>query len=414
MADNEHTESESPVSAHDAHLESVVARFEAEDRKTAETADDADDAEGSTSTETQPGEKKEHTPSNTESTTRDGETDEIEDDSDDSTGEDVDDADDDDQGTESDDDEEGTEGGEDDEDDSEENEDENEEGEGDADDEESGEDPEFKAALARHGTELTLEDVPEKYRPVVEAKIKKLEAGFTRAMQEARAFRTEQAQLRTERRYLTENTDLAIVELLQHGGDELMKKVNARLAKIDPSIDGNDEVSIADNKTVLDEVIKTRKQAASQAVRDELTDLESRYQRATEVETYANAAARKAGIAYSQAMEEVLAKRISDKPKEEWAKGLTNEEIDDVVALFARDHRRTQRSGARTDSKQRVIMRTELQRGKKDTVRPGKAATSAGVARPKKIVVDHNNQESRLAAMDESAKRILRKTGAGR
>jgi hypothetical protein len=398
MADTDSTTTEGTPATPEARMDALVARFEAEDRKAGAVAtadeDAADDAADSGSNDDEgsddaSSDDSEHTDEDTDdqSDGADGESDEDsdEDDDTDTDGEDADESD-----EESDDDEDGDA--------------DDQSGEGDEDD--SAADG-TKAALTKHGADLSLDDIPEKFRGIVEKKLKGIDAAYTRAAQEATSFRAKERSIRAEEKFRSDNPELVIVEMLRKGGDELFEKVNKTWNRIDPGVEGNDEQTLRDNAMLLDERIENRRGKAVQAIDAEMQELTAINDMASKVEQSARASAAKHKVPWSDTIDGLLEAAILRKAPAERAKGLTETEVDQVVSKFAQDHHRTTRANKRDDSRDRVKTRTENRRGPKPTVRPPKATASAGSPRPGKVKVDQSDPEARIRAMMKTAKRVM-------
>ena len=266
---------------------------------------------------------------------------------------------------------------------------------------------ETKAALAGAGADLTLADVPEKFRPIVEKKIKAIDSAFTRVMQEQTAFRAERAKLHGEERFRRENPALYFVEQIRKD-PKLLEAVNAELDKLDP--EGASDDAKAANAKALEGTIRDKRKTASDAVQKELDDQRAAYEKAVgrgeEVDALARKLSADKGVPYrivEKAIMLVLKEREADRKPID----ITNEEVKAIVDEEARELKGLVRKRERDESKKRVKDRAGNRRKASPATRTPSGAASPGGSRQKKIIVDHDNEESRLAAMDRSARRIL-------
>lgn len=264
-----------------------------------------------------------------------------------------------------------------------------------------------KAALARHGADLSLEDVPEKFRGLIEKKLRSVDRAFTKAQQEATAFRTREREVAVESKYRAENPDLFIVDMLRKGGAELFAKVNKHLTRIDPTIEGNDEDTVKDNEAVLNERIETRKRQAAQSIETAERETRAIYERADRVESTARAECKRLGVPFNGTLEKLIASTIKEKPQGEWKNGLTEVEVKKVVAEYRRDHHASVRAHRREASREAVRQSSAQRSGKRPTVRPPRGGASPAGSREKKAKINWDDADSRQSAMMRSANRIL-------
>src|SRR6185312_15657701 len=87
-------------------------------------------------------------------------------------------------------------------------------------------DPEFIEAAKKHGIPLTLDDVPEEFRPIVQKKLKDAERGLTKAFQEARQYRADKAAFEAE----TKQLDHFIADKIA-SDPTLIDKINAEVKR---------------------------------------------------------------------------------------------------------------------------------------------------------------------------------------
>lgn len=269
----------------------------------------------------------------------------------------------------------------------------------DKDDEDDAASAETKAALARAGADLTLEDVPEKFRPMLEKKIKGIDAAFTRYAQEAAETRKVRAEAEAFKRFQKDNPGLVLAEML-HNKDgtlnqELFDELNAKLRELaDPTVAEAFQI-----------VVQKKKDDARAAVTEEIGKEDRTEARIVEVETTTRKLAADQGVPFWIADEAIgtayLLKKRADPNSD-----LTKEEIAATVARVAKNYRLEHRTTKRNDSKDEIRTRTENR--KKNT--PTKKPASASSPRPngkKPEVVDYNSEESRQRAMLKSARRII-------
>lgn len=286
----------------------------------------------------------------------------------------------------------------------------------DSDDEDNGEgEPSPVAeALKRHGWKAALEKLDDDAKSVVEARIRELDKPFTRAMMEATEFRRERDTFRADQIYREQNPDLVIVEMIAKAGKEagpLIDAVQKRLNRLGLGEEEVDETSIADNRAVINNAIKEKRAAATEKVVEANKDLADRWAQGERVEKTARRQADRVGVPFNKTLARLLAAEIFGKPEAERGKGLTDDEIKDVVTEFARDHRSSVRANVREDRKRSVKDRSADRKKAPTHVRRPKDVSSPGASRPTKEKVKHGDVDSELAAMDRSAKKILGRQG---
>jgi hypothetical protein len=376
-----------PGGGRDAFMERM-SKVKVESTDEGDAADDADDSDAGDDDSDSPDETDEDTSGDAES----DEDDEADDDTD------TDDEEDDSEDVESDDDADDA--------DDEEEDDASDEADDAADDEDTSTD-ETKAALARHGADLTLDDVPAKYRPLIEAKLKALDAPFTRALMEARAYRSEEKKFRADEAFRTQNQDLVIVEMLRANPD-LMAKVNKHLNRMDPGEDGANAESAKDNEELFKERVKNARKSATDVVDEQDKETQKIFARIDEVETDARNAARTFKVPYTDTLEQLLEAAVLRKPEKERKDGLTTAEINDIVKKHASDYHRTTGAVRREASKTRVQERAEKHRRPKPTVRVKGGVSTHNARKPEKMKIDYNNAESRQKGLLAVANRVHR------
>ncbi len=175
--------------------------------------------------------------------------------------------------------------------------------------------PKLEAALKKHGAKAVLEQLPKGLRPVVEKRLKEMEAPYTRAMQEATAFRAERATLIADKKFRDENPVDAVLELIL-ADPSLGEKVNARLDEI-----GESET----NRAAHDVVVKDKKEKALKAAEGETAKEDRQAARIQQVEAYVRKESDRLGIPLEFGVEEAVALHIMDRGD------ITREDIDRIL-----------------------------------------------------------------------------------
>lgn len=187
-------------------------------------------------------------------------------------------------------------------------------------DEDDEPDEEFQAAVEKHKIPTKLEDLPEEARPFVQKKLKAMESGYTRAMQEARSYRQEKAAFDAERAYERDHRDQAIADALA-ADPTLIDKVNAELERRkDPTY----ATAIAKDREVT-------KREAELTARETLAQQEARNARGEEIETYTRDAAKAAGVPF-ELIEPAVVLAITSNPGKEF----TEAQVDAIIAEKAK------------------------------------------------------------------------------
>lgn len=204
-------------------------------------------------------------------------------------------------------------------------------------------DGEFTAAAERHRLPTAFEDVlkalPKDARPAArkafQGRLKEVEGGFTRAMQEARRDRKTVATLKAEREYIDQNPIDHVVELM--GKDpKFVEALNKELDKMENE-------AYAEAKTMRREDAKKKVQEKADALEKEET---RREQRAEHVESIARPLARKEGIPFRLA-ERALYIAITQSPEGD----VTDAQIRRIVAEEAKAYRKDTGQRVREDRK---------------------------------------------------------------
>ena len=249
-------------------------------------------------------------------------------------------------------------------------------------------------AAARHSVPLTLDDIKdETARKVVKQKFADMDAGFTRVLQEARAYRTEQAEFRAEKKFATENPDLVVVELLRAGmkkDPQFVDNVQARLDKLE---DG-------EAAEVFESLVGKRREDAKKAVTSEMGDLDQRVERSVAIEKQAKTAAASLGLPWRFAERAVVAAiKSADHP-------LTDAEVKAAIKAEYTEYDKDLRAMKRTASVDRVKGNTERRAAAPPAKRAPASSSSPRPGPPKKEKYDDDNEESRHKHMMATAKRL--------
>lgn len=251
---------------------------------------------------------------------------------------------------------------------------------------------ETKGALKARGADLTLEDVPEEYRPLVAKKLKSVDAAFTRVMQEATAFRADRAKFDGEERFRKENPDIFVIEMLE-ADPALLEKVNERFKKLDDP----------DQAEALKVIAKDKRAEAHSKVKAEIEEGSRWITRGKEVEDRARERAATLKLDWRIA-ERAIESALLKKP--EGKRDLTDEEIDTVIADEAREFVKVDREKRRALSKEIVKGRTESRNAAPPAAKRPSGTSSPRPAPAKTPKIDWSSEESRQAALMTTAKRV--------
>lgn len=162
-------------------------------------------------------------------------------------------------------------------------------------------DERFKAAMQKHGAELDLAALPKDVQPVVAQKLKNLEAGFTRAMQEIRGQQKQSVQDQAELRFQREKPAEFIVATLL-ANPEIADAVNKRLEEFEVSPTAREYHGV---------IVKDARAQALAAVEAERTEAEQAATRAVEIERTAQAAADAYGVPFDFGVEDKVAAHLA-------------------------------------------------------------------------------------------------------
>ena len=231
-------------------------------------------------------------------------------------------------------------------------------------------DPEFIEAAKKHSVPVTLDDLPEEARPLVQKKLKDMERGFTKAMQEARSYRAERAAFEAE----TKQLDHFIADKIA-SDPTLIDKINA-------------EVKRRENPDYL-EALELRRQAAKDKADADASKQQQAEQanqeRGEYLESYTASQAKEAGVPFAF-VEEAVALAVTLN------KGITDDEIKEIVAKKAKVYK--QHIGATKGAKTRELVKDKA----RDAKNAGLKDVPAAVAR---------NSASRQSATGDDTPRTM-------
>lgn len=181
-------------------------------------------------------------------------------------------------------------------------------------------DEEFEAAKEKYNIPTKIDDLPEEARPLVEKKFKDMERGYTRAMQDARSYRTEKAQYDAERAYERDHRDQAIADALV-ADPSLIDKVNAEIERRkDPTY-----------SKAIERDREVTKREAELTAKETLAQQETRNARGEAIEDYTRDAAKQAGIPF-ELIESAVVLAITATPGKEF----TEAQVDAIIAEKAK------------------------------------------------------------------------------
>jgi hypothetical protein len=215
-------------------------------------------------------------------------------------------------------------------------------------DDEDDSDPEFTKAADSAKLPTALEDLPEEVRPIVQKRLKEMEAGFTRAMQRANEYRGAERQFRTEEAYRKAHPVEWLAEQLA-AHPELEEKVAAQLEKL------REDPDYRESRKVLNQ--RDREAAAKEVAQAEAKEREHSewlQTRSTEVETLAKNTCRGLKIPFDRGVEAAIAYEIREKGD------IDNARIKEIVEQIAVERGASLRAVKREEKKR-------LLKGKKET-----------------------------------------------
>src|SRR5207237_10336568 len=152
------------------------------------------------------------------------------------------------------------------------------------DDEDEEIDEQFAKELTAANVTRTIDDPPDEALPLVKKRINEHKAGLTKAMQDARSYRADEAKFRAEQKFQNENPAEFVADLLlQH--PELGDQVNA-------IIDGITTPATREAHSI---VVEKRRADALTATQQQLKQQDARVARGMELDSDSRTAALKTG-----------------------------------------------------------------------------------------------------------------------
>lgn len=226
------------------------------------------------------------------------------------------------------------------------------------DEEEAGEG--IRSALERQGAKVSIDDLPEEMQPIVRKRLREMEAPFTRAMQEATAFRGEKAKLVAENKFMRDNlVDFVVDELLKDPAKG--EAINAKLEEIGGS---------ATNRKAHEIVVKEARAALATEAAGEVDKEAAWQQRPALVETYARNKADEMGVKFED-IEDAIADHVTQHGD------ITPPDIDRLIKTTAKVRTSLTRKGRRDGSKQYAQDKLKDRRTAGLKVKPGSGSAPA-------------------------------------
>lgn len=260
-----------------------------------------------------------------------------------------------------------------------------------------------RAALAKHGWDpKELADLPPEARSLVEIKLANIDSSFTRAQQEARSYRADEAKyreaearFRAEQRYATEHPELVIAEMLKKD-PSLAEKVGTITDEFGkPMIDAAFDVNVREQRRLALEAelkVEQDKEAVRSANEKILT-------RSAEMRSYVAVAMDRLGIPLDPdpavadidpIWEAVSAAIWAKGAPEARAQGLTPQELD---AVILRQRTRLESFASRLKTtKARDVIRART-KDRQVASPAARAGASRGPARPTGAPTPKNDDE---------------------
>lgn len=202
---------------------------------------------------------------------------------------------------------------------------------------------EFAEAAVAARLPLDIDDLPEEARPLVRQKLKDMESGFTRAMQQAREYRAERAQFLTDKAAFearTKNPRDYIVDLVA-ADPALLESVNTELDKL------QDPYYVEERKRYREAQAKL----AAYEAREQADREERRATRMTAVIEHVQLTSDQEGIPVAL-VEEAIALAIREHERAHGEPDVSDAEIERIVQEKARAYRKAVGHVKRVDRKQ--------------------------------------------------------------
>jgi tRNA(Met) C34 N-acetyltransferase TmcA len=217
-----------------------------------------------------------------------------------------------------------------------------------------------------------------------------MEAGFGRAMTQAREYRKDESKHRAAREFAEAHPVEHIIELLD-GDPKLLDKLNKELTDRDTN---------ASHKKLRELEVSAAKKAIEEKAAKEEADLEKRMTRAQHVETFARKLCRKEGIPYEDAVEEALYAAIVSDPNRD----ISDSDLKNLVARKARvwhKHMGKKKREERTQwVKDKVKDREKAKR--RVTARDRSTAPAPGKQKPPKSLEEALMRKAKAIGIPES------------
>lgn len=224
----------------------------------------------------------------------------------------------------------------------------------------------FTKAMQEQGADISLDDLPADAKPLVAKKLKNLEAGFTRTMQQVRAVEREAQQVRAEVRFQRERPVDFVVTLLQANPD-IAAQVNARLDEFEKSPTAKEYHAV---------IVEQARAAALQAEEAEATEQQHRAERATQIEMTARAAAEAAGVPFEMGVEDAIVAHLLSHGD------IEDSDIKRIAQQKAAIWHAQQRGQKRTERKEYVAQKVQDRKTAGLKLVPGRGAAPAPAPRP--------------------------------
>ena len=168
----------------------------------------------------------------------------------------------------------------------------------------------FTDALEAQGVSSTklLADVPDEFRPLLEQKVKELQAGFTKARQADREQFKDTVSLRAEMRLLGERPADVIVEKILKD-PTLAEKINAKLDQLDKmdQLDGTPGAAASAHQ----ESVKRARETAVTTEQSVAVKADTEARRIEAITQAGIRAARAAGVPFQAGVEDAIAARLA-------------------------------------------------------------------------------------------------------
>lgn len=224
----------------------------------------------------------------------------------------------------------------------------------------------FASALAAEKVSVDLDAIPKEARPIVQKKLKDLEAGFTRTMQKVRADQKEAMAVKAEARFQQERPADYVVTLLMANPD-LMAQVNAKLDEFEASPIAREAHAV---------IVEREREKARTAEQATLDRADADIKRQHDIVRMGKAAARAAGVPWEAGVEADIAAHLA------LGQELTEADIRTIAAEKAKVWKRVLREQGRIKQQTYVEAKVKDRKLAGLTVPPSAGAAPAPAARP--------------------------------